>query len=394
VDWCPDWPAATGTVVVARQADGISLQQHLDDLATGGTLEVEDGTWDLTEPLRLTTEGITLRSESGLRDAVVLDGNQLADSVIEISASGVSVVSLTLTDALNDGIRLSPSGADIANITLYDLVVVDNGQYGIHADAENNIFFVDDTEVACSTVQLTPIGRPLVRNGCRTGGIEALRVRDWTVRDTEVTGFWCDLGDAAAGIRFWRGSRDSQIWRARVGDSRRGIVLGFGDDAIVRTYGDAPCGGTLAQHYGGGVFNSFVWANDIDLIASSGAIEDGIAVESACEVSVLHNSVHSVDPPIAGGIVHRYAPTTGAVVNNLTTNTVRRLDGALTTATSNLENVLNNTFVDSTAGDLHLAPGVTDPSDSASPDYLTVVAEDVDGEARDAMPDYGADERL
>jgi hypothetical protein len=232
-----------------------------------------------------------------------------------------------------------------------------------------------------------------VRNGCRTGGIEAERASGWSIRDNHVGGYFCALGNALGSIRFWRGSRDTEVVRNTVHNGRRGIVLGVGSDDIVRSYGDTPCGGIQAQHYGGLIANNFVWANDLELSGSASNVLDGIAVESACEVLVAHNAVYSVDPPSSASIVHRYGDTSGAVVNNAVHNSILRLDGSTATGAPNADNLADNMFVHAPSGDLHIAAIATTAIDQGAADHLAEIPDDIDGQPRDKLPDMGADER-
>lgn len=392
VDFCPPWPAATGATVVLAPTDPTPLQDALDALAPGDTALLANGTWSLTQPLRLTVPGITVRSQSGNRADVVLDGTDTASAIVEVVASDVVVASLTLTNAAGDGVRVVPEGADLAGPTLYDLELLDNSQFGVFVDADSNAWFADGGTLACSHVGLTAAGRARVDNGCTTAGVEALRARDWTVTDSTIEGYWCASGNAPAGIRFWRGSRDTTVQRSRVHDSRRGIVFGLGTDVIVRSYADNPCGGTAAQHHGGRVHNNVVWATDPGLLASLGGLVDGIALESACEPEVLHNTIHVVGAT-TGDLVYRYATTSGAAANNLSRGTNRRLDGATTVTANNLENAGDYTWVHAPGGDFHLAPSAASVIDAGDPAWLGSLATDADGHPRDALPDCGADER-
>lgn len=171
------------------------------------------------------------------------------------------------------------------------------------------------------------------------------------------------------------------------------MVLGQGIDALARSYPDTPCGGIVAQHFQGAVHNTVVWAKDSGLAASAGGIVDGIAVENSCEVEILHNTVHLGASPTDGSIIHRYANTSGIVANNLTHNTIRRQDGAVTVSNHNIENMPDNTWVSIGTGDFHLAPATVDPIDAGDPQWLTSVPQDVDGHDRAPTPDAGIDER-
>ena len=390
-DYCTPWPAATGATVSATPSD--NLQALIDGLATGDTLSLASGTYPLAAPLVLATEGITLRSATGNRDDVLLDGEGVATALVEIVGDHISVVSMTLTNALDDGVRIEATVQDVLGATLYDLVLRDNPQYGVWSD-DNGGFFADLATVACSHISLTDTGRANVRNSCLTAGIEAQRVQGWIVRDNTVEGYWCDSGGSPGAIRFWKGSRDTEVVRNRVFDSRRGIVFGLGTTLIVRTYSDDPCGGERAQHFGGRIVNNFVGAEHPGLFGADLPPDDGIALESSCDTLVLHNSVRHLQLPLTGSIVHRYPLTSGTVANNLSSAAAVRLDSSAATAEPNLELVVDAGFEHAPSGDLHLSAFDVSAIDLADPAWSTEVPEDIDGQPRDATPDFGADERF
>jgi hypothetical protein len=82
------------------------------------------------------------------------------------------------------------------------------------------------------------------------------------------------------------------------------------------------------------------------------------------------------------------------VANNISSAAAVRLDGSTANADPNLELVVDAGFEHAPSGDLHLSAfdvGAVDASDAA---WLTDVPEDIDGQPRDATPDFGADERF
>ena len=390
LDFCD--ASASSTVVadaVVGPADLATLQDTLDNAAPGSTIAFEDGQYLLTTPLIVRTTGLTLTANTPLTGGVVFDGNFGPDALFEIEASDVTLQHLTLTKPFTDAVRVKPAAADVTNTRLHHVQIIDAPRWGLFLD-EVSGFHADGGEVSCSQVQLTATGRAQVRNFCEVGGIEAEAAQGWTVRDTTVEGFWCDLGTAEPGIRFWKGARDTVVDRVLAKDNHRGIALGFTDSAIVRGYDDNPCGGAAAQHYGGMVRNSVAWAYEADLLATFNHVEYGISVERACEVKVLHNTVMTGSDPSGGSIVHRYATTTGDVKNNLVNYTVRRLDGANTSAIPNDENAPDNYFGHVPSIDLHLTAQASTAIDQGSTDFLGDVADDHEGIPRDAAPDIGA----
>ncbi len=208
---------------------GEDLQQAIDDASPGDTLLLGDGTWSLPGGVWIRTPGLTIRSSSGVRGAVVLDG-QRSGSVVNIYASDVTIASLTTANAQWHGVHVvGGDKADTTGTLLYDLHVLDPGQQGIKINQNAGYTtFPDDGEIACSLIELTDVGRPYV-SGCYTGGIDAHAARGWVVRDNEITGFWCDSGLSEHGVHFWRSSRDTVVERNRIWDNAAGALrLGLG----------------------------------------------------------------------------------------------------------------------------------------------------------------------
>ena len=392
IDFCPPWAAATGTVISVGPGDVATLQATLDGLSSGDTLELQDGTYD-TSGLSITVPGVTLRSASGDRDAVILDGNDSAPFVLGLFANDLTVADLTVRDAYSNGILVrSTSASSVTGANVYNVVATDNLVRGISIEPFAN-GFADDGTIACSRIELTDTGRTRTRNLCDVGGIEAREAMGWTLRDNILEGFWCDSGTGQPAIAAWRGSRDTQILRNAVQDSARGISLGMTQEVLARSHDDLPCTGALAQHFGGSVINNTVWAYRAELFNSLSTVAFGIAMDSACDALVLHNSVYIDAPPTVAAIIHRYSTTSGSVQNNLVSHTVQRTDDATSSAIPNLENEPGTSFQQITSGDMHLAPGAINPIDSATDIWLTLVPDDFEGIPRDATPDFGADER-
>jgi hypothetical protein len=309
-----------------------------------------------------------------------------------VQASDVVIAHLTLTRSYDELVRVDSTGGDLTGVQLYDLHLLDPGSGAVTIGPDpGNPSWADDGEVACSQIELTPTGRDEIRGLCDTWGIDAHGARGWTVRDNQIAGLWCDTGLGKAGIRFWRGSRDTVITRNLLGDVQRGIVLGETQDQVGRTYGDAPCGGGVVQHIDGTVTNNIVFANTPDLVASTGGFEIGVLAGSSCNAQILHNTVYSeVQPNTDASILHRFATTSGTMANNLTSHTLVREEGSTLDNISNLENMPVDTWFFPAQGDFHLSPAALTAIDGGDPAYT--VPDDIDGETRDATPDVGADE--
>ena len=334
--------------------------------------------------------GVTLRSKSGNRLGVVLDGRYAIGDVLLIQKSDVTIADVTLTRSYWHLVHVAPDGA-LSGTTLHNLRGVDGGEQFVKVNPANGQY-ADNGVIRCSSLELTDVGRTFVRNNCYTGGIDIHQARGWQIYANIIGGFWCGTGLSEHAIHVWTGSRETRVDGNVIVNSARGIGFGLGSTVAGRTYSDAPCGGAaFVGHYGGAITNNFVVANDSRLFASGFGFDTGIGLEQSCETNVLHNTVVSTTTPASSSIEWRFTNTVAAVANNLVTHSLLSRDGAHATLGGNVSNAPLSMFVDVAGANLHLVAGATMAIDKAVP-LATPVSFDIDREARGVAADVGADE--
>ena len=94
---CGPLPAPTGHIITLVPAQAGLLPSIISAANPGDTFQLADGTYRLKQPLAITAARVTLRSQSGNRGNVVLDGAYAIDDLITIAESDVVVADLTLT---------------------------------------------------------------------------------------------------------------------------------------------------------------------------------------------------------------------------------------------------------------------------------------------------------
>ncbi|MBX2796075.1 MAG: hypothetical protein KTR31_00360 [Myxococcales bacterium] len=387
---CAPLPTPTGATTALTPSD--SLSQAIVDATEGDTLVLGAGTYTVTGPMVIDVP-LTIRSADDDRTGVIIDANGSGGNLFEVSASDVTIAHVTLTASRNDLIHVQPDGADITGFRLHDVHLLDPGGYGVSVDGDGKDHWVDDSEISCSSFELTDAARIQLKVICRTGALDAQGTRNWTVRDNRVDGFWCENGDPPPAIRFWRGARDTLITRNVVGDVHTGIVVGQTQDQIGRRYGDNPCGNTVLQSIDADVYNNIVYAYDDDLVFKSNVgVDAGIRAESSCNLNIIHNSVYSRVEP-GSSIEHSFGTTEGRLANNLVSHGLRRLADSKLSTSDNLEDAPPSTWLFPQGGDFHTAPAADHAIDQGSNAFQSFVDRDIDDEARDdGMPDLGADE--
>jgi hypothetical protein len=382
-DPCAPLPPATPPIIQVSPSQAAQLRGIIAGAASGTTILLEDGVYDLSCGdsgcrLQFNTPGLTLRSLSGDRDAVVLDGAYATNELISIYASNVTVADFTVTRAYDHPIHISGPGTPISGILLHNLKVVDPGQQAVKVNPVGD-GVVDDSTMRCSHIELTDAGRPHIRDSCYTGGIDVHRATNWWVHQNYIEGFWCENGLSEHGIHFWRASEDTLVENNVILDCVRGIGFGLGSSAA-------------DGHVGGTIRNNFIAAVDPALDASDSGFDTGIGLESAAGAVVDHNTVVSTFTPRSSSIEWRWPLTTATLANNLTSHNLKPRNGGQASLQSNIENADLGWFIDPGSGDLHLTAADLAPVDGGAPLPPGRCDHDFDGEPRDDQPDVGADE--
>ena len=396
--YCPAVPDPACDVVDVGPSDDVAAA--LANATPGSTIRLADGDYDLSGAAWwIDTPDVTLRGASGDASAGVIDGGGGTPSggVVNVgSADGVVIANLTIRRARYHAIHVTANDASANGVRVYNVRLIDPGEQALKINHHDNGFYVDDGEVACSYMELTPAGRQQVQSyvssgsTCYTGGVDAHGARGWTVRDNTIVGFWCDTDLSEHGIHFWTGSRDTLVLRNRLINNARGI--GFGLTEGGRTYADDPCGGvTNASHYGGVVRDNFVVGTDPALFASPSGMDLGIGMWHACGATVVHNTVASTEAPFSS-IEWRFADTDVLLVNNYATHQLRERDGATAVAAGNMEDAPAAELADVAGFDLHLAEGAS-AIGAGDSQGVALAPEDIDGDPRSDPPDVGADQR-
>lgn len=398
-DLCGPLPPPAGAVVEVTPAQAAGLRQIVIAAAAGTTILLHDGLYDMSQGdavsrLVFATPGVTLRSLSGHRDGVVLDGGYLTDELVSIFASNVVIADLTLRRAYDHPIHISGNLTPITGVRLHNLRIVDPGQQAVKVNPIGE-GWVDDGTLECSSLELTDAGRPLVRDDCYTGGIDAHRARGWVVRRNRFAGFWCPVGLSEHAVHFWKASRDTLVEENVIVDCARGIGFGMGATGDDRVYPDDPYP-TVAYlgHLDGTIRNNFIAAADPDLFASEYGFDAGITLDQTRHPRVAHNSVASTVAPFSS-VEWRFADTLVELANNLVSHNLRPRDGGVAQQQSNLDHAPLGWFADVAGGDLHLSALAGAAIGGGAALAAGVADFDIDRQWRPgvgAPPDVGADE--
>ena len=394
-DPCQALPQPGGTTVNVKPGQASTLAGIVSAAKSGTTILLEDGSYIMTgseaqRRLQFKVAGVTLRSASGNRDKVVIDGEYKTLEMITISADNITVADLTLMRAEDHLIHVTGGGTqDIKNTRLHNLKLVDAGEQFVKVNSDGKGHYADDGRLECSYLEMTAAGRPNVEpvpGGCYTGGIDTHSGWGWKVRYNTFKGIYCTNGSLAEhAIHFWSASRATLVERNTIIDCARGVGFGLVQSGANRIYPDNPYPTVgYMGHIDGIIRNNVIHTGS----AAAPYYDTGIELAQAHGVKVYHNTVAS--KPTFSSIDYRFANTKAEIRNNLTHKITQR-DGATGTVDHNLQSTPASYFVSAAGVDYHLKPGATGAIDKGLP--VTEAGLDLDGEAHDVgLPDLGADE--
>lgn len=385
-DWpwfpiAPPLPPPDGEVI--RVSDVAGLRAAAERVQPGGTIVLEDGYYPIDRTVVIATDGVTLRSESGQRDQVVLDGGGTLGELLTLRAcAGATVADLTVQNVRWNGIKLD-TDRNLQQVTIRNCVLHNIWQRAIkgvmvpEADREATrprgfvieyCLFVNDRP---KQFEDDPADTAENFDGNYIGGIDAMFATGWTIRDNVFMGIKGRTGSARGAVFLWHDTRDCLVERNVIVDCDSGICLGNSHKPA-----DVPIHCTEVV-----VRNNFVCRTP----------ENGILADYTRDCSILHNTVHDPESRL-GRLIRLVHDNDGLrVVNNL-------LDGAPPRVETPSDVVLEGNFSgDLTAalvapaeGDLRVTPRATAAIDRAV--QLPDVEDDIDGNPRGAAPDIGAHE--
>jgi lysophospholipase L1-like esterase len=385
-DWfptAPPLPKPTGEII--RVASLGELVRAVDEIEPGGTILVADGIYRPARTLRIATDDVTLRSESGDRTRVVLDFANCRhnEGVAFDQCSGAMLADLTIANVRQNGIKIN-SNRNVDRIRIYNVISHNVWQRHIKGvgvpDEDGKPSFVEDCRVEyCLFYNDRPKQRgdepwEDANSGMGfnyVGGMDVMNARNWLIRDNVFTGIHGQTGEARGAIFMWHNSTDCMIERNIIIDCDTGICLG-----------NSSARGERHHANGCVVRNNFV-------VRCS---ESNILADHTRNCRILHNTVH--DPQSRNGRLLRviHANDGLVVANNIFSGpkiSIEPYEGRIDVR-NNLIRPVPEYFIDAAQGNLHLTANATDALGKAI--AVSPIAGDIDGQPRGDPGDLGADE--
>jgi hypothetical protein len=392
-DVCQPLPPPQGNVMTVRPEDAESLNGIIATAPAGTTFLFEPGTYAMSGGLWITNPGVTLRSSTGNPEDVILDGQRIAGTLIAPVAPNITIAEMTLQRPAEHAIHTSGGGGvPVTGVVAYRLRLIDPGFSAFKINPSSEDVPSDDGVLACSTIELTDAGRSELGGACENAtGVAGFGAVGWTIRDNEISGFWCPTGYGGPAVFFAETSADNRVERNVLRDNAVGIQFGVYEDAEpFRPLDDLPCTDGYYGHYGGVIRDNMISATGTGIAASETGFDTGVALWQVCNVAVVHNTIVSAIGAHSS-IEYRFDRTTAKILNNLVTDDILVRDDAGAPVAGNISGADLNNFTDPLGGNLHLV------SSSSAIDAGVNLGEDasphdIDGDVRAEAPDVGADE--
>lgn len=353
----------TGQIIQVSHVAALYSAIDTANAGSGVTLMLADGTYYLDDMLVIRGSRITVRSQSGQRDRVILRGQGMHGNVTHIfnvTGSNFTAADLTLGWVANHAVQIHSSAS---TPRLHNLHIVDTGEQMVKVSyvpgsAESSA----DGILEWSLLEYSAGVGPQYY----IGGIDAHQTANWIVRHNIFRYIRSPDSDVAEhAVHFWSGSRGTLVEHNLIVDCDRGIGFGLGDRA----------------HHQGMIRNNMIYVTR----------DVGIGLESCDGAEVYHNTVFAENYPWA--IEYRFTASRGnRIVNNLCFGLVISRDGGAAESLANIENALPAWFVDPRNGNLRLSSAIAAVVDQGL--VSGNAAQDFDCEARPkgSAPDIGADE--
>lgn len=291
----PIYRARSNTLTISPQGDWVN---RIESAPPDTEIKLLDGIYRLRKHNVLVKDGITIRSVSGLRDSVVIQGlgYEKNGDGFAIVGNEVTIADLSMTDMRDHAISVKPQRGGAVAPHIFNVHLYDIGTQHIKSDVggtRNGI-------VACSSIGYTINGA----KGDYNGAIDLHGAISWIIRDNTIynikgDGSGCNVDiDCAThvsgpAILVWNQSSGTVVERNQILNSYRNIAFGLAmgheggvirDNFIFRqTRGDA---GIELQ----GVTGTLVENNTVLL---HGTYRGEIEYRDSKDITIRNNTVSS-----------------------------------------------------------------------------------------------------
>ncbi len=381
--WFPKAPAlpqAWEPIILV--SDVRELIRAINQAEPGQTILVEDGHYMMPRYVQISADNVTLRSASGHRERVIIDGDQSSHrELLGVRAcSGVTIADLTIQNIQCNGFKIN-SETNVQNLTIYNCIIHNIWQRGIKgvkvpkADREairprncriQYCLFYNDRPKRLSDDPSD------IAKGNYVAGIDVMFAKDWIISDNVFVGIQGRTYEGRGAVFIWHDSQDCVIERNIIIDCDVGLQLGNPHRPSEIQYHCIHC---TAR-------NNFI----------TRAPEAGIVTVYTRDCKILSNTIHDPESKLQRLLRTVFTNDGLLIANNLLSGPgIRNESESKITFLNNLIKDVKDGFIDPARGDLHLKSTAIEAIDKGL--AQAEVVEDFDRKPRGTKPDIGADER-
>lgn len=361
------------------------LQSAINAAADHTTIVIADGTYKLTGTIYIDhKEGLTIRSLSGRRDSVILDGQDKVEWVFDVRGGrDITIAGLNFQNATRFGIRMlgdsDVDGLHVSNCVFHNIWVrMIKGTHPArpedYADHLNSPEYTQKIRPRNGSIRYCLFLNDHPKTNANDGfhgdyvaAIDMMMLKDWVISDNVFIGIRGRNGAGRGAIFVWVGSEGVTAERNVFFDCDRSIAYG-------NPSGDCPL------HMTGGIIrNNFIVAG------SRGYAAVELARTSGCQV--YNNTV--LCPRSNEPAIHVMQRTENdLIVNNILMGEPTAREGA--TYRCNYLEYRPELLLNPAIGDLHLKSGAADIVGTG--EVVPGLTDDFSGRPRRQPPVIGADE--
>ncbi len=364
---------------VIRVSTVKELFRAADQVEPGGTILLADGHYMMPRYFELRTDRVTLRSESGDRNKVILDGAEsIHGELVGLrECFGVTIADLTIQNIRFNGFKLN-TDHNVHRATIHNCVIHNIWQRGVKGvrvpkgvrppqgcRIQYCLFYNDHAK----RFEDDPADTAKTFNGNYIAGIDTMYADGWTVSDNVFFGIHGRTGEGRGAVFFWHESKDCVIERNVIVDCDSGICLG---NSMLPEGVEFHCRRCVVR-------NNFV----------ARCPENGILADHTENCRIVHNSIHDPESRMRRLIRLVHENVGLSVINNLVSGPPIRVEtDSKVQMEGNVVQDLGSWFVDTSGGNLHLKGKCPEVVGRAG--RIEAVPEDFDRQPRRQTTDVGA----
>jgi hypothetical protein len=366
--------AFAGTITVSTAAELQSAVTTANNSGGNTTILLADGTYSVSDTLYVNAPNVTIASQSGIRENVIIQGDAMSSTakignVIRVAASNFQLNGVTVQRSGWHAIQIAGETNAQAPI-IRNCILRDTYEqlFKVSLDATNYPGVTSNNGLVENCVFEYSAG---IGPQYYIGGVDAHGSQGWTIRNNTFRSIISPSGGVAEfAVHFWDGSANNTVEKNLIVNCDRGI--GFGMDSRGNT--------------GGIIRNNMIYH-----AANAGQYADvAISLMESPNSQIYNNTVY-MDNSFPWAIEYRFTTTTNAlIVNNLTNRPIISRDGGTGTVTTNVTSAVGTWFLNPSAGDLHLASAIAGVVGAGQP--VSGLIDDFDGQPRSGSIDIGADQ--